>query len=98
MRRSALALASGSGVANKHQTLLLFCSRRMRGGDDGNGNWENNFLRRGGKLGKGDWTDMGDRRNGFACRLKRLVLLIIIGDFLNGVKLPSFPQFPRSGG
>src|SRR5712664_3190006 len=38
--------------------------------------------------------ESGDRRNVFSCCLKRLVLLIMIGDFQNGGNFPSVPRFP----
>ena len=52
----------------------------------------------------GPWVDgesgdgeSGDRRNVFSYRLKRLVLLIMIGDFQNGGNFPSVPRFPMLG-
>src|SRR5258708_22706933 len=37
--------------------------------------------------------ESGDRRNVFLYCLKRLVLLIMIGDFQNGGNFPSVPNF-----
>src|SRR6267378_43298 len=39
--------------------------------------------------------ESGDGRNVFSYRLKRLVLLIMIGDFQNGGNFPSVPTFPH---
>lgn len=53
------------------------------------------------KLDSDDWRtrfckdESGDRRNVFSYCLKRLVLLIMIGDFQNGGNFPSVPTFPR---
>src|SRR6266852_7118825 len=39
--------------------------------------------------------ELRDRRNVFSYCLKRLVLLIVIGNFQNGGNFPSVPTFPR---
>ncbi len=41
----------------------------------------------------GNSGELGDRRNVFSYGWKRLVLLIMIGDFKNPGKLPVCPQF-----
>ena len=43
---------------------------------------------------KRELWESGDRRNVFSYRLKRLVLLIMTGDFQNGGNFPSVPTFP----